>query len=266
MKINSKILSFTGWVLLLGFLIFSMSFVSIEKNKQVCTKINIKVIDSTEYLFINKNEIKNLITDSNISIIGYNMLKINSLKIKKIINNYPPVKTTNIYYNLKGSINIEITQRKPLLRIINYSGESYYIDKEGIMMQLSNIYTARVIVINGNINEPFESRRTINLKDTIENIRGNTLREVYELATYINNDPFWDDQFQQIYINNDNEYELVPLVGLQKIYFGGIENYKTKLKNLKAFYQQGLSKKGWSTYEQINLKYENQIVCTKKEL
>ena len=266
MKIKKNILSILGWVAIFTFLVLSMSFVKNEEHKQRCTKLNIEVIDSTKFLFIDKNEIKQLVRDSNISIIGYPISEINTFRIENILKTHSSIKGVRTYCSLKGSIGVEITQRKPILRIINYSGESYYIDKDGVMMRLSDIYTARVIVINGHINEPFEARHNINLKDEDDNniIRGKVLKEVFNLVSYINNDKLWRSQFQQIYVNSDDEYELIPIVGTQKIILGKIDNYKTKLRNLKAFYKKGIEKRGWNTYSKINLKYENQIVCTKK--
>jgi cell division protein FtsQ len=266
MKIKKNILSILGWVVILIFLVLSMSFVNNEEHKQLCTKLNIEVIDSTEFLFIDKNEIKQLVRDSNISVIGYPVSEINTLKIENILKTHSSIKDVRTYCSLKGHIGVEITQRKPILRIINYSGESYYIDKDGVMMHLSDIYTARVIVVSGHINEPFEARHNINLKESENNniIRGRVLKDIFNLVSYINNDKLWRSQFQQIYINSDGEYELIPIVGTQKIILGKIDNYKTKLRNLKAFYKRGIEKRGWNKYSEINLKYENQIVCTKK--
>ena len=34
--------------------------------------------------------------------------------------------------------------------------------------------------------------------------------------------------------------------------------------HLQLFYEQAIPKVGWDKYEMINLKYKNQIVCTKK--
>jgi cell division protein FtsQ len=49
------------------------------------------------------------------------------------------------------------------------------------------------------------------------------------------------------------------------VVFGSIENYEEKFRNLEAFYKKGLPVSGWNLYKEINLKYKNQIVCTKSE-
>jgi cell division protein FtsQ len=83
-------------------------------------------------------------------------------------------------------------------------------------------------------------------------------------SKFISNDDLWNAQFVQLYLNRENEYELIPRVGAHIILLGDMENFSYKLRKLKALYLKGLNKKGWNNYEQINLKYSNQVVCTKR--
>jgi len=53
-------------------------------------------------------------------------------------------------------------------------------------------------------------------------------------------------------------------VGAHQILLVGMDNWKEKMKNLELLYRQGLSRYGWNTYEKINLKYSNQVICTKR--
>ena len=50
----------------------------------------------------------------------------------------------------------------------------------------------------------------------------------------------------------------------KKIHLGELVNVTKKLENLYQFYKQAMPVKGWQTYSDISLKYNNQIVCTKK--
>jgi cell division protein FtsQ len=72
---------------------------------------------------------------------------------------------------------------------------------------------------------------------------------------------FWKAQIEQIYIGND--VELVPLAGSHIIVLGNFQDIDEKMNKLLVFYQHGLNKVGWNIYETINLKYKNQIVCSK---
>ena len=84
------------------------------------------------------------------------------------------------------------------------------------------------------------------------------------MARFINDHPFWKSQIEQVYVNNKGEYELIPRVGGHLIKLGSHSGYQKKLRNLKAFYLKGLNNVGWNQYLEINLKYDNQIICTKR--
>ena len=72
---------------------------------------------------------------------------------------------------------------------------------------------------------------------------------------------FWKAQIEQIYVGE--EIELVPLAGSHIIVLGNFQDIDEKMNKLLVFYTHGLNKVGWNIYETINLKYKNQIVCTK---
>lgn len=153
------------------------------------------------------------------------------------------------------------------MRVINPNGDSYYIDANGQVMPLSKKYTAHVIVVNGNLNEPYMDHVGENLRRQqikADKSTGELLPDLFRLVQFINNNKFWKAQIEQIYINGKHDIELVPRVGNHTIILGSVDDMSEKFENLRAFYEQGLSKYGWNKYKTINLKFKNQIVCTKR--
>ena len=86
---------------------------------------------------------------------------------------------------------------------------------------------------------------------------------LYKLSTYITEDKFLKSQIEQIYVDPNGEFELIPRIGNHIILVGGAENLEDKFERLFVFYKYGLSKTGWSKYNIINIKFKNQIVCSK---
>jgi len=121
-------------------------------------------------------------------------------------------------------------------------------------MPLCDYYTARVLVCNGAINEQYNKIDTIGSK---------VLKNLYLLAQYVEKNPFWKAQFEQIFVNQDGDFVIIPKLGGQKIVFGGIENYEEKLRRLQLFYQYAITKAGWQKYNTINLNYNGQVICEK---
>jgi cell division protein FtsQ len=81
---------------------------------------------------------------------------------------------------------------------------------------------------------------------------------------YISEDKFLSSQIVQIYYNGSGDFELIPRVGAHQIIFGDIKDYQLKFMKLKVLYEEGLKYEGWNKYVMINLKYKNQVICTKR--
>ena len=168
-------------------------------------------------------------------------------KIEQLVNNNPAARVANAYTTVDGKLKIDIKQRIPLLRVFSKSGSSFYLDELGEMMPLSEKFTARVLIANGNIED----------KDS--------LNDLFQLAKFIRNNEFWNAQVTQIYINAENEIELITRVGNQVVLFGDVSDMEEKFGKLMIFYKMGLKKTGWNLYSHINLKFKNQVVCIKNQ-
>jgi cell division protein FtsQ len=90
------------------------------------------------------------------------------------------------------------------------------------------------------------------------------MKDIIAMASYIAGDPFWNAQIVQVYVNREGEFELVPRVGAQIILFGDGSQIRQKFFKLETLYREGFRQKRWNHYEIINLKYNNQVICTKK--
>ena len=106
-------------------------------------------------------------------------------------------------------------------------------------------YAAYVPVVSGRI--------------TVSMARG----RMFDFITFLEENPFWNAQIEQIHIRDDLKVELVPRVGDAIIVLGKLDNFESKLKKLNKLYTQGFNKIGWNKYKTIDLQYKDQVVCTK---
>ena len=84
------------------------------------------------------------------------------------------------------------------------------------------------------------------------------------LMKRIESDAFLKAQITAVEFDDNDDLIVYPRVGNHKIILGSSKDLDSKFEKLKVFYRQGLEKVGWDRYSQINLKFENQIVCTKR--
>src|SRR5690606_38519624 len=83
------------------------------------------------------------------------------------------------------------------------------------------------------------------------------MMQLFSLANFINQNPFWNAQINQVFINQNGDFELIPRVGNHRIILGNTQNMDKKFNKLKLFYQKGLNNTGWNEYSIINLKFKN---------
>jgi cell division protein FtsQ len=140
------------------------------------------------------------------------------------------------------------------LRLIRYDGTQYYLDQYGIKIPLSEYYTCRVPLANGNIFERFEKG------DSVYSFVGN---ELFNMASFVDKHPFYKALIEQIFVRADNELILVPKIGSRYIIFGDAQNPEKKFKKLMVFYREGLSRIGWNHYKSIDLRFDGQVICKK---
>lgn len=245
------------------YLICVSAFLVGKQREMLCNKVNIKIADSTERRFLTSGDINNLILKSNFKVLGEPIRKINTDTIEKIVLANTLVKSCRVFTTIDGTLNIEVRQRNPVVRIIDRYGQSYYLDSEGSNLGISHRYSPHLLVVNGYIETPFSIRKVENIYSKQYNGKAKRLREIHEMAMFIMNDKFWNAQIEQIYVNNKGEYELIPRIGAHVILLGKADDYREKLDKLWIFYSEGLNKVGWNNYLKINLKYKDQIVCTK---
>jgi cell division protein FtsQ len=199
---------------------------------------------------------------------------INISLLENIINNNPFVSRAEVFSSIDGKLTVEVVPRNPVVRIMNSSNESFYIDEEGVFMPLSEKYSASVPVVNGFIpdKEALYRIRVREAKDEGDtSFHPRMIEKVYMLADYIRHHDFWNAQVEQVFVDELGDMELIPRVGNHTIVFGNLagdhgyeKEMDEKFNKLFLFYKEGLSKQGWDKYSTINLKYKDQIVCTKK--
>ena len=228
---------------LLVYLIIVLTFASAEEDTVKCKGVQVFVDNSEGNAFIGEEDIHEIIRRNYGDVTKMNVVDIDKDSMEHVICRASEIKSAQVYYSLDGYIHVNVTQRVPVLRIV--SGKGYYVDEEGKMMPLSSKYTARVMVATGNISQQF------------------ACQQLYPFVMKLKEDKLWQVLVEQIVVSG-KEVSLIPKVGNFRIVLGRLEGVEQKMENLRLFLEKGIALKGWNIYKEINLKFENQIVCVKR--
>lgn len=231
-------------VLCVGYLVFAVPRSRCMFNKQVCTNVEINITDYGNRTLINSNEIGAFLAAEKLNLIGKTFYRIQTKAIEDAIQQHPMVRNVECNKTPRGEIRINVVPRKPILRVIGI--ENYYVDDLRKPIPVSPGHTAYVPIFTGNI-----SKKT-------------AVNTLYDFAQFLLENEFWNNQIEQINIVNSKEVQLSPRVGDHIILLGSLDRFEQKLEKLRKFYLYGLNEIGWNNYSKIDLRYKDQVVCTKK--
>jgi cell division protein FtsQ len=256
-----KILYISIWVIISAGLVALLVFAKSGYHETECKTMEIRISNPIDYPMINRQELESLILKAQNPVKGNYISRINIGKIERALRSSPYISSANVYTTLTGDLCVNVTQRIAIVRIINANGENYFIDEDGVIIPYQPAHPAKVMLATGNIPESFNfvERPDIQVKSLYQQ---SPLRKIYALSREMMHDPFFKSLIGQIYINDRNELELIPRFGEQLIMFGDTTDMHHKIGNLEAFYSNIMDKVGWTTYDTINVKYKNQVVCT----
>jgi cell division protein FtsQ len=249
-KIMQRALKILTWMGITAWFVVILGFVSGEGDEVLCNRIEVVISDTIHLRFVTESDIRALFRSGGMELQGYPISGINIREMEGILEESSYIRDAEVSTDITGKMEVRIEQRVPLVRIMPQGSGGYYLDTEGKTMPLSNQFTPHIMLVSGYVGG----------RDT----EAEELEEIHRFCSHVSGDPFWSDQIVQIYRNRKGEYELIPRVGAHQILLGSMNMWEKKLRNLEMLYDQGFPSYGWNTYGVINLKYTNQVICTKR--
>ncbi|MCK5776082.1 MAG: hypothetical protein KAH25_07900 [Bacteroidales bacterium] len=257
-KIANKVVWLVVFLLTIGIIVWA----NIEHSNMACNNINV-IMKTTNYPSLTSTDIiKSGVIESMPALLGQSIKNINIEELESYLATNSHLSKTKTFIGLNGNIWINTIPREAILRIFDEKGVNSYIGNNRVLMKNSRSHSQRIMVASGHIKAISHKDQELILRS--EKALPKMHNELYEMALYIKNDHFLNALIDQIYVQKNQELELTPKVGVKQIFFGKAENIEEKLEDLKTFYINGNDKIDWQKYQSINLKYKNQIVCSKK--
>lgn len=256
------------FILVSAIVVTILFFANEYQNKTIIQNPEINIIVKGENAFLTKKELYQRLKRKGLIYTGQKVEELQVNKIEHFVKKMTEVLDAKVYRGLGKAWNIDVEIRRPIARIFNKHGQSFYLDELGHTISPSYLYTARVVVVTGDIRDKKSSMTVSKLNSNSKYIPNYELDDIYRLSHYIVNNNFFNHQIGQIHLERPGKYILIPRVGGQKIIFGSAysnEEVKVKFRKLADFYKEGLPYEGWNAYNCINLSFENQVVCSKIE-
>lgn len=229
-------------LLMIALVVFLYSFTSKRNDARKTEKAVVEFVNKAE-LYVSYETVNKLLIEKGgeLKTIGKDKVVLN--RLEKMLNEHEMIQKSEVFVSINGVLKAMVTQRTPIARIFDEEG-SFYIDSKGTKMPLSGIQTARLPLVLGEI--------------TKEN-----QKKMYDLLWFIYNDDFLKKNITGIEILPSGSLRMINRNYNYDIEFGKTIEVERKFDNYKAFFQKAVHDTLIDKYKIINLKFTQQVVCTK---
>ena len=238
MKINWN---FVVFIVLSSFVVFLFGFTMQRNKARNFSKIVISFEDKTPP-FITLNSVNKLLIQNfeTVASIPKEALVLKEVEERLLKNQM--IQRAEVYITVDGILGAKIKQRTPIARVVDKL--DYYLDTEGEKMPLSSVYTARVPIITGAVQEH--------------------VKPLTDLLLQINQDQMIKSSVVALDVLQDGTLTMRIRKQDFTVLFGTTENAALKFQNYKAFYQKIKQDSMLTHYKTVDLRFGNQVVATKK--
>ena len=216
-------------------------FAEKRHKTRLISEVDVRFTD-TENLYVTEEVVNKLLIQNKASVSSIDKETLDLNRVENLLNKHQMIENAEVYLTLDGKLKAQVSQRKPIGRVVGNS--SFYLDRNGELMPLSQFYTARVPLMFG--------------------FDGSNVTKAYPLVNHVKNDEFLTRHITGINRLKGDKYTLELRELDFELYFGDSSNVALKFNNFKAFYKKAQKENKLDTYKKVNLQFGDQVVCTKK--
>lgn len=178
-------------------------------------------------------------------IVGTPLMSIDTRHIEKYLSLFSNFEDVECTLNTDGKLSVRIQPMVPAIRVFD-GDKSYYINKEGKIIESKPNFFVDVPVVAGHFSSNF------------------TPLQVLPLVKFIERDPVLAKLVGMIEAKDADNLILVPRIHGHVINYGDTNRLAEKRRALLAVYQKIMPYKGWDEYDTISLKFKGQVVATRR--
>lgn len=243
-------LTVVATVALALYAIVTCAWASSKAGGQRCLGLHngaVEVVDPDAVGFVHSDSITAELTPLLGDLTSKTVREINLGAIRNYINSLDKVESAQVFMLNNNKLQIRVTPMVPVARIWPASGRSYYINRQGKRIMASPRYSVNVPQLYGEV------------------APGASPQALLPLLDYLREHPDMNRTISMISAVDTANIILVPAFRGPVINLGDASRTDSKFAHLQAFYHEVMPVKGWEYYDTISLKWDGQIVATRRK-
>lgn len=215
-------------------------------QEKLCSAVNVVVVDSSATRFVTAAEVARDLGELYRSAPGTPITNLNTHAIVLRLDSIDKIENATAITYTDGSLEINVTPMRPVARIFRDSQPSFYINRQGKQILATARYHTNVPVIS------------------LTGPKSPQPKQLLPLVNFLNSHPRWDSLVTHIKASSPNDIILVPMIHGHVLNIGSVSNLKSKFDRIEMAYRQIFPIKGWDFYDTISVKWDGQIVATRR--
>lgn len=225
-----------------------------KRDQQVCHQIDIEVQGASQTLFIDRNDIINMLTaNGGRKIKGQQIRSLHLKELEVALGKNVWLESADLFFDKNATLQVRVRENIPIGRIFSTTGNSWYIDSAGHRLPLSDKFSARLPVFTGFPTD----KRNLSTQDSI------LLHRIKSIAGFLHANPFWMAQVTAINITPEKQFEIYPLVGSHIIELGDGQDLDKRFGRLDLFYKQVMQQTGPNAWSRLKIQYDKQVIAVR---
>lgn len=237
------------WILLCGLLAYIVvMFVwgRAEASRHTCHGITVEIDGQGQVSSVSEENVKDLLKGYPSPIEGQPLPAVNTLDIAEYLRKFNSFETVDCMITTQGNLKIKVLPMVPALRVFD-NGKTYYVNKDGKTMAAIPAFHVDVPVVTGSFSDLFRPESLL------------------PVVRFIERDSLLSNVVSMIEAKDADNIILVPRIKGHVINIGDTTRLAEKRDAILTAYRSILPYKGWEAYDTISVKFQGQIVATRKD-
>lgn len=231
-------------ITLLAYLAVALTMTGRLSAAARCNGMLIEVADSARCRFVTPEGIDQELGGLRARAASMPLNAINTDSIERRLDLIDDIEETECTRMTDGTVLLRVTPMRPVARVFDPDGTSYYINKNGKRMKASLRYRMDVPLVINDRGAAFEPT------------------SVLPLLAAIHNDPLWNSLVTAVKVAPGGDVLLIPSIRGHVINLGDTSRVAGKLDRVLTMYRKVLPVKGWNLYDTLSVKWSGQVVAT----
>ncbi len=262
------------WCVVVAFFVAAGMLRSRKEQERTVERVRVVVKDGNQWGFITPDLVVALIDNEGLNPVGRSVDSLNLKRINDVVEEHSFTERAITYVDYAGVLTVEVTQRRPIVRICTDEGYDFYLTRELYVLPVQAHAKADVPIVTGSVSFPFAKGFEGAAKEWYDGEKKNH-RENYNFLSKLTNFVAFTEENEwlggdvvQIVLTTPasatscNEYcepkvEVVTRKGGYVVALGRLENVEAKVERWRKFAEARVVDMNSG---RLNVEYEGQAL------